>query len=417
MTIRNIDELEKTINSAMASVEITDIHTHLFSTDFGDLLLWGIDDQLTFHYLVSETMRWLDMPYETFWGMSKKEQADLVWDTLFVKNTPYSEACRGVLTVLKNLGLDVESRNIDDYREYFNTLNADQYIDKIFQLTGVKTLIMTNDPFEDTEREVWLKSYKGDKRFRAALRIDPLLNNWSGSCLKLKQWGYTVSEELTDETLKEIRRFLSDWIDRMGALYMAASLPPSFKVPEESPRSKIVEECIVPVSREKNVPFAMMIGVKKLVNPDLRLAGDSVGKGDINTVEYLCSKYPQNKFMLTMLSRENQHELCVVARKFRNLFIFGCWWFLNTPVIIEEMTRMRFELLGSSFLPQHSDCRVLDQLIYKWEHSKKIIGKVLLDKYSDIMSTGWVIEEEEIIRDINKLFGGNFWEFMERKII
>jgi hypothetical protein len=30
-----------------------------------------------------------------------------------------------------------------------------------------------------------------------------------------------------------------------------------------------------------------------------------------------------------MLSRENQHELCVVARKFRNVHIFGCWWFTN----------------------------------------------------------------------------------------
>jgi len=155
-----------------------------------------------------------------------------------------------------------------------------------------------------------------------------------------------------------------------------------------------------------------MIGVKKLVNPDLRLAGDSVGKGDINTLEYLCSKYPDNKFMVTMLSRENQHELCVVARKFKNVLVFGCWWFLNNPVLIEEITRMRLELLGSGFIPQHSDCRVLDQMIYKWDHSKKIIENVRLDKYSDILKTGWIIDESEIKRDINKLFGENFWRFI-----
>ena len=36
---------------------------------------------------------------------------------------------------------------------------------------------------------------------------------------------------------------------------------------------------------------------------------------------------------------------------------------------------MRIELLGTSFIPQHSDARVLDQLIYKWDHSRQIIGE------------------------------------------
>jgi hypothetical protein len=160
----------------------------------------------------------------------------------------------------------------------------------------------------------------------------------------------------------------------------------------------------------------MMIGVKKLVNPDLRLAGDSVGKAAIEAVESLCVEYPRNKFLVTMLSRENQHELCVAARKFRNLLIFGCWWFLNTPSLVEEITRMRLELLGLSFIPQHSDARILDQLIYKWEHSRKIIADVLCDKYADLLSAGWQLREDEIRRDVGNLLGGNFWAFLEREM-
>ena len=87
-------------------------------------------------------------------------------------------------------------------------------------------------------------------------------------------------------------------------------------------------------------------------------------------------------------ARENQHELCVYARKFGNLLPFGCWWFLNNPSLIEEITRMRVELLGTSFIPQHSDARVLDQLLYKWEHSKEIIGKVLIDKFGEMSRAG-----------------------------
>ena len=52
-----------------------------------------------------------------------------------------------------------------------------------------------------------------------------------------------------------------------------------------------------------------------------------------------------------------------MTQKFRNLHIYGCWWYCNNPSIISEMTRMRLELLGTAFTCQHSDCRVLEQLV------------------------------------------------------
>ena len=42
-------------------------------------------------------------------------------------------------------------------------------MDIVFDISGVKEVVMTNDPFVDEEREVWLNSYKGDSRFKAAL--------------------------------------------------------------------------------------------------------------------------------------------------------------------------------------------------------------------------------------------------------
>ena len=74
-------------------------------------------------------------------------------------------------------------------------------------------------------------------------------------------------------------------------------------------------------------------GVSRSVNPQLKLAGDAVGKSDIDSLHRLCATNPQNKFMCTMLARENMHELAVAARKHRNLLVFGCWWFTNVPVL------------------------------------------------------------------------------------
>jgi hypothetical protein len=83
------------------------------------------------------------------------------------------------------------------------------------------------------------------------------------------------------------------------------------------------------------------------------------------------------------------------------------------PEIIEEMTRMRLELIGTSVTLQHSDARVLDQIIYKWRHSRQIIARVLTDKYADLAATGWELTEREIERDVCDLLGGAFERFCQ----
>jgi len=422
MPITTVQQLRQAVDTAVAEAKVTDIHTHIYPPCFGDLVPWGIDDLITYHYLIAETLRWVEQPYEDYWKLSEREQADLIWRTLFLEGSPISESNRGVLTVLEALGLDVGSRDLASYRRHFEKLKVEDYIATVFGLGGVKDVVMTNDPFDEAERKVWMESYQADSRFHAALRIDQLILNWRANWPRLAAWGYKVEESLTAKTAAEVRRFLTDWAKRMNAVYMAASLPPDFAV-NDSPGVEahgdaplLVRECVLPVSLELNLPFAMMIGVKKLINPDLRLAGDGVGKASIETVEDLCASYPRNKFLVTMLSRENQHELAVAARKFRNLMPFGCWWFLNNPSLVDEITRMRLELLGLSFIPQHSDARVLDQLIYKWRHSRRVIADALHDKYADLMVTGWTIEGTEIKRDVEKLFGGNFWAFLDRKL-
>ena len=94
--------------------------------------------------------------------------------------------------------------------------------------------------------------------------------------------------------------------------------------------------------------------------------------------------------------------------------IFGCWWFLNNPSIIDRLPAEN-GALGLSFIPQHSDARVLDQLIYKWTHSREIIAEILVDKYCDIMDANWTVTEAEIKRDVADLFGESFWRFIGRE--
>jgi len=402
-------QVEKIATSALVS----DIHTHLYDPAFGDLLLWWIDELLVYQYLVSEAFRYLDIPYEKFWALSKSHQADLIWDALFIQNSPISEACRGVLTTLNALGLDPNQRDLPALRKWFANWKVEDYITRCMELGGVKTICMTNSPFDELERPVWEKGFQRDERFTAALRIDQLLLAWGDTAPILNRWGYEVGVSLNEKTITEVRRFLEHWTQRIQARYLMVSLGPDFDFPADTFAARLLDKAVLPHCRQFGLPMALMFGVRRQVNPQLRLAGDGVGASKMTALEHLCARFPENKFLVTVLARENQHELCVLARKFRNLHIFGCWWFTNVPSIMEEMTRMRLELIGLSITPQHSDARVLDQLIYKWQHSRRIITKVLVDKYQDLAATGWEPTAGEIERDVNNLFGGAFDRFCE----
>ncbi len=385
------EELRARVDIVVNSMPVMDVHTHLFPSEFNELCLYGIDELLTYHYLTAETLRSARITHDRFWQLSKTDQADLVWQTLFVENSPASEAARGIVTVLDAFGLDTRAENLSEARAFFNSRRVSEHIDRVFDIARVSGVVMTNDPFDDAEGEIWKSDVITDPRFKSALRLDRLLN-----------------VNRVTETTTSLRHFLDEWIERMNPLYMGVSLPADFKFPTDDIRDRLLREVVLPAAKEHGLAITLMVGVRRRVNPKLKEAGDGVGKADVTALERLCAEFPDVKFLATFLSRENQHELCVAARKFNNLIPFGCWWFLNNPSIVSEITRERLELLGTSFIPQHSDARVLEQLIYKWKHARKEIADALADSYERLLSSGRAVTAGEITRDVNRMFSGNF---------
>jgi hypothetical protein len=394
--LSNTTELRAQVDLIVNSAPVADAHTHLFPPEFNELCLWGIDELLTYHYLTAEALRSARITYEQFWAMSKTDQADLVWKTLFVDNTPTSEAAQGIISVLDVFGLDTRAPDLKEARAFFNSQRVAEHLDQVFDIARVSGVVMTNDPFDDAEDQLWSSSISVDRRFSSSLILDSLVN----------------TADLAVSTVTQTRAFLDNWIQRRNPVYMALSLPPDFNFPSEDTRDRLLREVILPTAKEHRLALTLMVGVRRGVNPQLRDAGDALGRANVTAIERLCSEYTDVKFLVTFLSRENQHELCVAARKFSNLMPFGCWWFLNNPSIVSEISRQRFELLGQSFIPQHSDARVLEQLIYKWKHARRQIADALYDSYQQLLDRGRAITAEEISRDVTRLFSGNFNEFI-----
>lgn len=397
------------VEDVLASTSFIDIHTHLFSPAFGKIGLWGIDELLTYHYLEAEFFRSSDTTPEEYWKLSKAERAEAIWQALFVENSPISESTRGIVAVLNAFGLPTDASGLHEARRFFASQSVESHIRKVFQIAGVSSVVMTNDPLDPEERAVWMSGGQDHPQFHAVLRLDRILWGWPNHWQQLASEGYVVDERASGKSIDEVRRFLADWHKRMRPLYMAVSLADTFQFPDErSITSKLLSEAVLPSCHEFGLPMSLMIGVRRQVNPRLRLAGDAVGRADLRSIENLCREFPDNRFLVSVLSRENQHELAVYARKFNNLMPFGCWWFLNNPSIVEEITRERIELLGTSFIPQHSDARVLEQVIYKWHNTRRTLAPILANAYQLLLADGAEITLQKIQRDVNRLFRTNF---------
>jgi hypothetical protein len=406
------DRISSAVEDVLATSQFIDMHTHLYSPAFGKIGLWGIDELLTYHYLEAEFFRSSSMEPELYWTLPKSAQAEAIWQTLFIENTPVSEATRGIIAVLNAFALPTDRSGLTEARSFFRSRTVEEHIPKVLAMAGVSSVVMTNDPLDTEEQAVWMKGVKPDPNFQAVLRLDRLLREWSEPWPLLTSQGYAVDNQLLGKSITEIRRFLSDWCERMRPVYMAVSLPDTFQFPEDTVWSRILGEAVLPSCRELGIPLSLMIGVRRQVNPRLRLAGDAAGRADLRALENLCRTFPDNRFLVSVLSRENQHELCVYARKFNNLMPFGCWWFLNNPSVVEEITRERIEMLGTSFIPQHSDARVLEQVIYKWRNTRRTFVPILTETYRTLVFDGGKVTRQDIQRDVDRLFRSNFTQWI-----
>src|SRR5690349_13620646 len=243
-------DVRTAVDEALTRTPFIDIHTHLFPASFGRLLLWGVDELLTYHYLEAELFRFSTVRPDHYWTLTPPQRADLIWKTLFVEHTPVSEATRGAVAVLSAFGLDPSAPTLDPFRAFFRSQDPAAHIRRVFELAGVSEVVMTNDPLDPDEAPLWESGALPGEGFRAALRLDRVLNDGA--------W-----------TPADARRLLQTWSRRMRPVYMAVSLPDSFMFPAEDNRTRLLREAILPVCRELGLPISLMIGVRRAVNPAL----------------------------------------------------------------------------------------------------------------------------------------------------
>jgi len=247
-------ELDVSVEDVLARTPFIDVHTHLFPPGFGTFARSGIDDLLTYHYLEAELFRASPIRPEQYWSQTPAQRADLVWQTLFVEQTPLSEATRGVVSVLHRLGLNPAAPSLAPLREFFRDQHAADHAQRVFRLAGISTVVMTNDPLDADEMAEWDRAREADDRFQTALRLDRILNDWEEHHPLLTARGYDVSVDPDQATLSSVRRFLVAWAQRFKPRYMAVSLPDTFDFPRHDLRTTLLSGAVLPACRDLGLP-------------------------------------------------------------------------------------------------------------------------------------------------------------------
>jgi hypothetical protein len=409
-------DLDLWVAHCVEHVEAIDVHTHLLPPTHGNLLLYGIDELLCYHYLVAELFMTLPIESELdtvyvepsgrypsadeFFSWPKPKQADLVFEELFVKRTPISEACRGVVTALNLLGLghlllaaarasDVApGERLAPLRAWFAQQDPASYLEHVFTaarlrynlftewLTAggvgmarfphhtphrLRYAVMTNVPFAPEEAEHWPApglasvSRPCTPRLRSALRVDPILaGDWHTVTAALDR-ATPPGGGRYPPTIDGCVRYVADWVRAIQPIYLMASTPAGFTYSPTRPArnrpvseaeltskgssaaaaeagaetaptaAQMLEGVVLQIAVEHRLPVALKVGAVRGANAALRTGGDGVEVADLSFLWRLCRDYPHVKFLATVLSSDNQHELCVMARKFGNLHIYGCW--------------------------------------------------------------------------------------------
>ena len=399
MTLLN-DNLSNKLLNIINSTTIFDLHTHLFPPTHKTFFLSGFKNLLNYHYLIAELLTATDIDASTFYSYNDEKKASIIWNELFEKRTPVSEACAGVLTILKELNIEIKNQNFTAIcKEYDKKIHSDK---NILELSNVSSLVMTNNPFDLDEWSLFGNTDWDKKIYLASLRLDDLILDYEGSLEKAK-------DQTSNDEANSIVTYLEKCYLQSNPVYAAVSLnSATFNILLDDLTWRNILEWL----QRKKLPLSLMLGVKRSVNKDFGLAGDGIGDINLKELSNLCNSFPKNKFLVTCLSLNDQHELTVLARKHPNLRIFGFWWFMNQPTLIKQILKMRIDMLGFSFIPQHSDARVSDQLIYKWSHFKKILHPILLEYYQDLLNKNFPVSEAILQRDINNLFSGNAKNFL-----
>lgn len=391
-------------------------------------------DILGYHYF-TELAHSAGVPRERIEGdgAARDERLDAVVSGLarFSNTVQHS----WLLRIARDLfGLEAPTVTPDNWRDLDATIRrttADPtWSDRVLAESRIEAVFLTND-FDDP-----LEGFD-TARYVPCLRVDELVFH-TGKPGVLDRLAATSGVEIgSAAACEEALGRTAARFRQSGAKAAAISLPPGFRPEPVEPAafarsfeavrtrglaadasdretvSKAIFWHVARCCREQQLPFDLMIGVRRGVYPGGVFQGQDLLDGRLSLADYadLFNAFPDVIFPVSVLSHPLNHELVSFAWIFPNVLPFGHWWYANTPAVIERDLEQRLEAVPrTKLLGYYSDMYKLEFGYPKFAMYREVLARVLAKRF--VVERGWSEEAavelglDVLVRNPKRVFYG-----------
>ncbi len=318
-------------------------------------------------------------------------RAEMVWHRCFLSGSPLQESAREALTSFGLLGAGTTSRELGAYRSFFRKLIPQELAQRALQMANVNTLTLRRDFFSTEEAP--LPERNETVHLLRCLSLDSLGSNWSASCDRLKEAGYSIRKGLERDSLHLLRSLLQERCERLQAHLLSLTVAePQELTQKKSGTTRLLTKCVLPHCAEYGLPLL------------LRLTGRGVAYAPLRAA---CADFPGVPLFISGCGAEQLSVALELGREFPQVQpLSGCGLAIS-PTVQQNFYRQGLELLGGGWTAYASGAEHILQLPGRWAHARWQLGEVLKERYTALARTGWPMEEAEIRREIEGLLRNN----------
>jgi len=414
-------ELAKRLEVEISKMPIIDTHTHLQHRTPSAKLIGNI---FSYHYIKME-LSTAGMDVEKLMNDSIPPDIRMRNALPFIPRIRNTTTWWGFMTICRALGFEdstIHEGNWQDLcRVASDTMQSEHWYRKALDSINIRRSFLTNLPDEDLEgydREAFVPSLRTDEwvwdiqEKSVRQRLETLTNSSISSLKDLKASIYKVAENFVI----------------LGAASMAISLPPDFKAfaVAESDAEWLYDRILqgkrlsdVELARlqtyilyslfgvcdELCLPFQLMLGVDRKVHRRLEWDGFSTDMGMIKTFRDALNRFPNVKFIFSILNTVLTHELAIYAKTFANCYAAGHWWYTFYPDIIKQMILERLQAVPyTKLIGWYSDSYYVEWTIAKI----KLYIRTLAAALAELVEDGYISEKlaleiaRALLRDNNR---------------
>lgn len=317
--------------------------------------------------------------------------AEIIWHRQFSAHSPLAESAREILTSFGLLGAGATTRDLTAYRTFFQSCPPEKLASKTLQAANLNALTLRRDLFcgEDTP----LPESCGGVRLLRCLGLDALGLDWAAACSRLKEEGCPVKKSFDRESVGLLGELLREKGTRMQAELVSFTVAQPLELEQKKTgATRLLTKCVLPYCAESGLPLVLRLAGRGVAFPQLRA---------------ICDEFSGVPLFLCGSGAEQMTAGVELAREFPAVWPLAGGGLSGAATAQQNFYRQGLELLGGSLAAFASGAEHILQLPGRWAHARWLLGEALQERYTALARTGWVVEEEEIKREVTMLLSGN----------